>query len=244
MNDRMLTLHHLTAYDACLRREERAPGTREKYRRDVLAFFRWLDGRPVEQELARAWKEELRARGYAPVTVNSMLAALNGLFRFLGWEDCRVKFLRLQRRLFREERRDLTRPEYERLLEAARGLGRERLALLMETICSTGIRRDFSHGKRNAFEPPPDLGGNEAAVQARGGGALQGVSPQPPPFVRHSLLPGLPGHCPSGRPAGPLQHRNHPHLPRDLRRGARPAAGAAGTCVLGQNQHFAFIIRE
>ena len=140
MNDRMLTLHHLTAYDACLRREERTPGTREKYRRDVLAFFRWLDGRPVEQELARAWKEELRARGYAPVTVNSMLAALNGLFRFLGWEDCRVKFLRLQRRLFREERRDLTRPEYERLLEAARGLGRERLALLMETICSTGIR--------------------------------------------------------------------------------------------------------
>ena len=140
MNDRMLTLHHLTAYDACLRREERAPGTREKYRRDVLAFFRWLDGRPVEQELAHAWKEELRARGYAPVTVNSMLAALNGLFRFLGWEDCRVKFLRLQRRLVREERRDLTRPEYERLLEAARGLGRERLALLMETICSTGIR--------------------------------------------------------------------------------------------------------
>ena len=69
-----------------------------------------------------------------------MLSALNSLLDFLGFGDCRVKFLKIQRRLFREEQRVLTRAEYERLLEAARSLGRERLALLMETICATGIR--------------------------------------------------------------------------------------------------------
>ena len=140
MDQRILSAKQLAAYDACLRADERAPGTREKYLRALRAFLVWLDGRPITKELVHQWKEELQARGYAPVTVNSMLSALNGLFRFLGWEECRVKFLKVQRRLFREERRDLNRSEYNRLLEAAQTLGRDRLALLMETICGTGIR--------------------------------------------------------------------------------------------------------
>ena len=69
-----------------------------------------------------------------------MLAALNSLFRFLTWEECRVKFLKIQRRMFREPDRELTRPEYDRLLAAAQAAGLERLALLMETICATGVR--------------------------------------------------------------------------------------------------------
>ena len=140
MNQRTLSIKQLAAYDASLRTDERAPGTLEKYLRDLRAILVWLDGRPVTKELAHQWKEELQARGYAPVTINSMLSALNGLFRFLGWEECRVKFLKVQRRLFRDERRDLNQSEYNRLLETAHQLGRERLALLMETICATGIR--------------------------------------------------------------------------------------------------------
>ena len=80
------------------------------------------------------------ARGYAPATVNAMLAAVNSLLVFLGQKECQVKFLKVQRRLFRDPTRELTRPEYDRLLSAARVRGRERLALLMEAICATGIR--------------------------------------------------------------------------------------------------------
>ena len=140
MAELTISSNQLAAYAAYLHMEERSPGTVEKYLRDVQAFTRWLDGRPVTRELAAGWKEYLHSQGYAPVTINAMLAALNSLLRFLGREDCRVKFLKIQRRLFREAGRELTRPEYERLLMAARERGQDRLALLMETICATGIR--------------------------------------------------------------------------------------------------------
>ena len=129
-----------TAFAAHLRAEERSPGTVGKYLRDVRAFAAWAGGQPLSRELAAEWKAHLLSQGYAPVTINSMLAAINGLFHFLGWDECRVKFLKVQRRLFRDAGRELTRPEYEQLLAAARERGRERLALLMETICATGIR--------------------------------------------------------------------------------------------------------
>ena len=140
MAELTISSNQLAAYAAYLHTEERSPGTVEKYLRDVQAFARWLDGRPVTRELAAGWKEYLHSQGYAPVTINAMLAALNSLLRFLGREDCRVKFLKIQRRLFREAGRELTRPEYERLLMAARERGQDRLALLLETICATGIR--------------------------------------------------------------------------------------------------------
>ena len=140
MKEQFLTEERLAAYGERLRAEGRSPGTIENYLRHARAFAAWLDGRAVDRELAAAWREQLAARGYAPVTVNAMLAAVNGLFRFLGREECRVKFLKIQRRLFREAGRELERPEYHRLLEAARSRGQARLALLMETICATGIR--------------------------------------------------------------------------------------------------------
>ena len=135
-----LSAERIAAYGQYLRTEERSSGTVEKYLRDVRAFAAWMGGVPVTKELAAGWKEHLHFQGYAPATINSMLAAINGLFHFLGWDGCRVKFLKVQRRLFRDAGRELTRPEYERLLAAARERGRERLALLMETICATGIR--------------------------------------------------------------------------------------------------------
>lgn len=120
--------------------QERSAATVEKYLRDTCQFKTWLGGRAVSPEAVTAWKKELLARGYHPATVNGKLAAVNALFRLLGWEGCRARSLRLQRRIFREERRELTRAEYLRLVCKAREQGRERLALLLETICGTGIR--------------------------------------------------------------------------------------------------------
>ena len=140
MENRILLPGQIAAYGRYLQAEERSAGTREKYLRDTEAFSRWLGGGPVTREQAAGWKEHLLARGYAPATVNSMLAAVNGLFRFLGWDELRIRFLKIQRRLFREPARELTREEYRRLLDTAHARGAERLALLMETLCSTGIR--------------------------------------------------------------------------------------------------------
>ena len=128
-------LQHFAAY---LRREEKSAGTIEKYLRDTAAFAAHMDGAPVTKEAVAAWRDGLVVQGYAPVTINSMVAAVNALLRFRGWEDCRVKALRLQRRVFRDQSRELTREEYDRLLAAASG--KPRLALLMETVCGTGIR--------------------------------------------------------------------------------------------------------
>ncbi len=123
-----------------LQEEERATGTVEKYQRDLTTFAVWLGKNPLSKEAVTAWKKKLIAKHYAPATINSMLAAVNTFLHFLGREDCRVKFLKVQRKLFREPQRELSREEYHRLQETAAALGRERLALVMETISATGIR--------------------------------------------------------------------------------------------------------
>ncbi|MCI5690276.1 MAG: site-specific integrase [Clostridiales bacterium] len=135
-----LSAEQITAYAHHLSREEKSAATLAKYLYDIRMFAAWLGSRPVTREAAAAWKAALVADRYAPTTINAKLSALNGLFRFLGWNDYRVKFLKIQRRLFREPERELTKPDYHRLHTAAQDLGRERLALLMETICATGIR--------------------------------------------------------------------------------------------------------
>ncbi|MGJ0680232.1 tyrosine-type recombinase/integrase [Flavonifractor plautii] len=140
MDEYKLTAEQVAAYGRYLKREERAPATLEKYLRDVRAFACWLDGETVTKEAVTGWKERLLAERRAPSTVNTALSALNGLFRFLGWEECRARFVKVQRRLFRDPARELTRTDYDRLIATARELGRERLALLMETICATGVR--------------------------------------------------------------------------------------------------------
>ena len=140
MNSRKLTNKRIADYQTALQEEERSDGTIEKYLRDVRAFACWLDGRDVAKETATGWKKHLLSAGYSPVTANSMISAVNSFFRVNGWEDCRIKFVKIQRKLFREEAKELTREEYARLLDTAHALGKKRLALLLETICATGIR--------------------------------------------------------------------------------------------------------
>ena len=65
---------------------------------------------------------------------------MNKFFTCMGREDCKVKYLKLQRQMFRKSERELTKAEYLRLVQAAREKENLRLELLLETICATGIR--------------------------------------------------------------------------------------------------------
>ena len=138
--ERLITVERLQGFAAYLRQEECSTGTVLKYYRDLRTFMAWLEGRPVTKEQVKEWKDALLEQGYAAVTINSMLASLNRFLDVAGFGTCRVRPLRIQRRIFQKQERELTREEYHRLVAAARNQGRERLALLLETICATGIR--------------------------------------------------------------------------------------------------------
>ena len=140
MTCREIEKMHLPAFSRYLQGEERERGTIEKYRRDIEQFAAWLGERGVTAEAAVSWKEYLRAAGYKPESINGKLSALNKFFSFMGRPEYRVRYLKIQRRLFRSSEKELTKREYSRLMEAAQGLGKTRLALLIETICATGIR--------------------------------------------------------------------------------------------------------
>ena len=131
--------NQLEAYLSFLREQERAPATIRKYRRDLESFRQFLGTAPLTKALVIAWKERL-TESHAPASVNSMLAAVNGFLKFAGLGELCVRPLKIQRCLFLEERRELTRAEYTRLVEAARKKENGRLALVMQTICATGIR--------------------------------------------------------------------------------------------------------
>ena len=140
MENRTITIAQLDSFRAHLQSEERSAATVEKYLCELARFAAYLNGNEATKSAVAAWKARLLSAGYAPATVNGKLTALDRFFNFLGWGDCKVKHLKLQRRLFRDDSRELTRAEYERLTAAAGAMGKERLALLIESICSTGIR--------------------------------------------------------------------------------------------------------
>ena len=129
----------IAAFSAWLHAGEKSAATIEKYRREALRFAAWLDGRTVDKTAARGYKAQL-AEERTPAGVNGAVAALNSLFDFLGMPECRLKAVKIQRRVFRDEARELSQAEYHRLLAAAKERKNERLLLVMETICATGIR--------------------------------------------------------------------------------------------------------
>ena len=140
MPGRILTSEAIGCFKKYLREEEKSENTIEKYLRDVRAFAAYLGGAAVTKETVIAYKGRLLAESYAVRSVNSMLASLNSLFAFLGWTDCRVKSVKLQRQIYCSEEKELTKAEYIRLVNAAKQKGNERLNLILQTICGTGIR--------------------------------------------------------------------------------------------------------
>lgn len=140
MKGKILTEEMAKAFEKYLRREEKSDNTVKKYLRDMRAFAAYLNGAEVTKETVITFKSKLLGESYSVRSINSMLASLNGLFSFLGWEDCRVKSVKLQRQIYCPEEKELTKAEYMRLVDTAKQKGNERLNLILQTICGTGIR--------------------------------------------------------------------------------------------------------
>ena len=139
MKGRILTSEAIQSFKKYLREEEKSENTIEKYLRDVRAFMAFADGEAIQKKIVIAYKNKLFSENYAVRSINSMLASLNNLFAFLGWTDCKVKSIKLQRQLYCSEEKELTKAEYIRLVNAAKQKGNERLNLIIQTICGTGI---------------------------------------------------------------------------------------------------------
>ena len=119
--------------------QERSAATIQKYAHDLTDLYLYLNGQPLNKLVLIGWKQKL-TETHAPTTVNSMLTAVNGYLSYMGWSELRIKLLKIQKSLFLDEQKELTRSEYMRLVRVAEQKGNERLALVIQTICATGIR--------------------------------------------------------------------------------------------------------
>lgn len=140
MKGRILTEKKIRDFFFYLKDEEKSENTVQKYLRDVRTFAVYLGGVAVTKEAVIAYKGKLLSENYAARSINSMLASLNSLFSFLGWTDCKVKAVKLQAQIYCSEEKELTKAEYIRLVNTAKQSGNERLNLILQTICGTGIR--------------------------------------------------------------------------------------------------------
>lgn len=134
-----ITKAEIQRFEAWLRSEDRSNGTIEKYIRDIGKLAEWLGDKEITKENLILWKEFLLEKGREPATVNSILSAVNTYCRFIGM-SIKVKLFRIQRKLFREESKEMSKAEYRRLVSTAERKGNSRLSMLIETIGATGIR--------------------------------------------------------------------------------------------------------
>ena len=139
MKGRILTKEIISDFKEYLILEERSGATVEKYIRDVKAFSAFVNGAEITKEAVIEYKKYLQD-SYAVRSINSMLASINSLFAFLGWQELKVKSIKLQQQIYCPEERELTKAEYTRLCRAAKHKHNERLNLILQTICGTGIR--------------------------------------------------------------------------------------------------------
>jgi len=140
MRERILSDAAIKRFEKFLQKEEKSENTIDKYLRDVRAFMKYAGQSKIVKETVIAYKTQLIQKNYAAHSINSMLASINCLFAFLGWSDNKVKSIKLQRQIYCPEEKELTKAEYMRLVNTANSRGNERLSLILQTICGTGIR--------------------------------------------------------------------------------------------------------
>lgn len=136
---KLIKKEHMEQYRQHLLEAEKSATTIEKYLRDIYVFYQWTNGKEIDKSKVLEYKSMLTER-YSVASVNSILSSLNSFFNYLEWYELRVKTIKVQKQIFASTEKELTKAEYERLLKAAQSKHNERLYLLMQTICSSGIR--------------------------------------------------------------------------------------------------------
>jgi len=136
---RKITDQKLKKFNSFLEEEEKSINTKAGYLRNVTMLKEWLQGRVITKSLMIEYKKLLREK-YAPASVNASISAINKFFDFMRWRDISVKTIKMQKRMFTEKDKELTRCEYDRLLITAKGRKNKQLYYLLQTMCSTGIR--------------------------------------------------------------------------------------------------------
>lgn len=137
--ERTIKGSEIDRYVQFLQNQERSEATIHKYAHDLYEAEKHFGGVELTKASLIDWKSRLVEK-YAANSVNTILAAVNGFLKFMGWSDLMVKAVKIQRQTFCEESRELTKSEYERLIRAAENKGNQRLSLVIQTICATGIR--------------------------------------------------------------------------------------------------------
>lgn len=136
---RKITESKIEAFENSLYMNEKSKATVKKYIQAVSRLAEFLNGDELVKMRLLEYREYLQRKNKAQ-TVNGALSAINAFLDFCGWQECKVKFLKVQHQAFLHESRELSKAEYERLLNAALNKKNERLYLLMLTVCGTGIR--------------------------------------------------------------------------------------------------------
>lgn len=136
---RKITTELIGCYAQALREQEKSAATIQKYVCVLTALRDYMAGETLDKSDLIEWKRHL-TQAYAPASVNTMLAAMNGMLDFCGWLELKIKPLKIQKSMFSDADKELTRDEYIRLIYVAEAEGNERLSLVIQTICATGIR--------------------------------------------------------------------------------------------------------
>ncbi len=138
MSFQVLSSEHYSNFRSYLLKEEKSEMTILKYLRDVKGFYDFVNGRQMTKEMVLNYKKYLQDQGYAIRSINSMIASLNSFFHYLGWFEFKCKNLRYQKQTYSDSEKELTKQEYFKLLKASES--HPKLNLILQTICSTGIR--------------------------------------------------------------------------------------------------------
>lgn len=135
-----ITEEKIISFQKMLLAEERSLNTVRKYCQDIRQFKDWIGGEKVTKETLLDWKEFMILKGYKGTTINGKIISINAYFKYFGQIEYKMKLLKVQRRFFRESANDLKKEDYKKMIYTAKRLGKRRLLLIMETICTTGIR--------------------------------------------------------------------------------------------------------